>query len=230
MQIYFLRHGECKSASLIKAAHPPPDDSLTARGLLQAHQTGVATQKLAITAILSSPLVRCLQTSDIVSAQLGLEYQVVPFLEEWRMPSDVIGKTREQYPAWYHEYRKRRASDWTEIPNDGESVQQLVIRVRSAIQYFHDELPSHAAILVISHAMCIRFMVGAYLLPPSSTPGELLLFANHLELRHCSLTHISLTEHFPHPTLLAINDCSHLSQDNKETYVNTRSCNIINTE
>lgn len=84
MQFYFVRHGESESNVLglitnrAGAAYP-----LTAKGCAQVEALAQNLAGSAITRMVSSPLLRALQTAEILAARLGIGYEVTDALREF---------------------------------------------------------------------------------------------------------------------------------------------------
>jgi hypothetical protein len=78
--IILLRHAERLDRSLeskgedwISTATRPQDSPISPFGVRQAKETGVYfKQKLSISRVISSPMIRTVQTSDIICGELGL--------------------------------------------------------------------------------------------------------------------------------------------------------------
>lgn len=74
MQLWIIRHGHCGDTS--------PDSDLTPQGRQQAHRTAQRLTHADITTLLSSPLVRALETASIIAETLDTTVEVWPDLRE----------------------------------------------------------------------------------------------------------------------------------------------------
>jgi phosphohistidine phosphatase len=77
MKVYLVRHAEAVDRT---GAVPDAARHLTARGRLSFRKTALRlkTDGIRFSRILTSPLVRAVQTADILAEQLGFEGEVIP--------------------------------------------------------------------------------------------------------------------------------------------------------
>lgn len=83
MRVYFVRHGESEANVqhvITNRGHAYP---LTEKGRAQAQALTEELTGAGITRIVSSPLLRAAQTAEILSAGLGLSYEVADALREF---------------------------------------------------------------------------------------------------------------------------------------------------
>ncbi|MBF6611975.1 MAG: histidine phosphatase family protein [Chloroflexi bacterium] len=83
MKIYFVRHGESEANILRQFSARSARHGLTDRG---RGQVGALAEKLAgekCIAIYTSPLLRAVQSAEILSHKLGIPYEVTPALREY---------------------------------------------------------------------------------------------------------------------------------------------------
>ena len=81
MELYLIRHGQSTNneGKLPRAADPP----LTDIGLEQARWVGESLKDEGITRLYSSPMLRTLQTAQIISDIIGLPLHIFVGLHEW---------------------------------------------------------------------------------------------------------------------------------------------------
>ena len=81
MELYLIRHGQSTNnqGEFPRAADPP----LTNLGLEQAHQVGESLKDEGLTQLYCSPMLRALQTAQIISDILDLVPHVFVGLHEW---------------------------------------------------------------------------------------------------------------------------------------------------
>jgi 2,3-bisphosphoglycerate-dependent phosphoglycerate mutase len=165
MKLYFVRHGQSE-ANLLKVisnrglVHP-----LTELGRAQAAQLAQALTGLPITKIYSSPLLRAQQTAEIVSAALGLTFELADALRE---PDCGIAEGRSDEAAWA-EHRQAWSAWLDEQRYDyriegGESYHDLYARFMPFIDRL---LTEHGGtsdqIFLISHGQLLGMMLPAML-------------------------------------------------------------------
>ncbi len=158
MRIYFIRHGQTdwNQARKIQGSC---DIELNETGIAGARELGrrLSEQKSSITRIYSSKQKRAYQTASIISQAIGCEHLPADGLEEvhlgnWEGLSWAEVKTSypTEYDTWYHNRRYCKS-------HQGESYQELLERVLSAIHRIIDE--NTADVAVVTHnavIMCLQ--------------------------------------------------------------------------
>ena len=194
-----LRHGQTER-STIRAYSGRGDVPLTPTGEAQA---ALAAKRIAaitgITAVVSSPLRRAVQTAEPVAAQLGLPVTVHSGLIEADY-GDWEGLTFAEAAEADPELHARWLNDTAIAPPGGESLDAVRRRVRKA----RDELiATHGAstIVVVSHVAPIKTFLAMAL---DAWPS--VLFRLHLDLA-C----LSIAEFYSDGAAVSLaNDTSHL--------------------
>jgi probable phosphoglycerate mutase len=83
MRLYFTRHGESEANVLGVISNRGQRHPLTPQGRQQALALARELQPAAITGIFTSPLLRALQTAEIVSQALDVRYEITDALREY---------------------------------------------------------------------------------------------------------------------------------------------------
>lgn len=83
MKIYFVRHGESTANLLREFSNSDSKHPLTETGLRQAYIVAHALSGLSIEQIYSSPILRALQTAQILAESLGIPIHTTEALREW---------------------------------------------------------------------------------------------------------------------------------------------------
>lgn len=166
-QLFFLRHGRTGYSGRYIGSS---DVSLTEEGKEQIQHVQSRLGGSGITKILCSPMLRCLQSCDILD--LGLEVEVEEYLKEidfgdWEKKS--FDEIAADEPAL--------VDQWAAHPSEfvfpgGDAVVDFIDRVMEIQQSIVNS--SHKKILVISHGGVIRLLLCLFL----SLPLE-----NHLLFR-----------------------------------------------
>lgn len=81
-RIFLVRHGENRANLTKEFSHRLVDYPLTAKGRLQAAQTGESFAGRPVQALYSSPLKRALETAEIIGKRLKLPVTVIETLRE----------------------------------------------------------------------------------------------------------------------------------------------------
>lgn len=154
--IYLLRHGEvagCRPHRFIGRSDLP----LTAGGKRQIASMAEYLSGHSIAQVVSSPLVRCRQSAELICDKLGVSMRVVPELAEidlggWEGLS--IEEVEERFPGQY----AARGENIAEYrPEHGESFQDLLDRAWPA---FNELItPFGQCTVIISHAGVNRVLL-----------------------------------------------------------------------
>jgi broad specificity phosphatase PhoE len=147
-KIILVRHGHVAGISP-ERFRGRADLMLTAEGLRQA---AAAAHRISATwtpaAIYASPLSRCQATAEAIGKPLGLAPSPLDGLididyGQWQglTPDEVRARWPGQLETWY------RTPDWAEIP-DGETLQDVLVRIVSALRDVISRHPSDAVVLV----------------------------------------------------------------------------------
>lgn len=209
-QVILLRHGRSTFNDQGRYQGASDESVLTAKGLADAHQTGIVLRETAFSAIYTSPLQRTQQTAQGIQSALhrSVPIKTHPDLKEVDLP------------GWaglpYQYVRETMAADyrcWMELPHLFEMIGPQGVRrpvqdlYGQARQFWQQILPRHSGqtLLVVSHGGTIRALMGT----------ALGLSCRHFQALQQSNCGISVL-HFPgqgQPAHLeAMNDTSHLGE------------------
>lgn len=146
--IYFTRHGQTETN--VKGIFNVSDVGLTTQGVEQAHEIARKAAEIGIIKIISSPLKRAKQTTEIVAADLGIDLDNIKFdpnLVE-RNVGVLLGKPNNGMTT-------------ATIPEDTEGAETKQAVFARAKQLLADYLKSSDPTLLIGHAGIYRFLVVA---------------------------------------------------------------------
>lgn len=155
--LYLIRHGHINTGSekrYIGSTNLPLDElgkeqvKALSRFLLSEH----------LDAIYSSPLVRCIQTTDAICRYHGLSYTLLDDLREIHMgdwENKTIASIKETYPKAYEE-RGINIEYFT--PPHGENFAMLSKRVIKAFNHIEQTNAKHIAI--VAHAGVNRVLLS----------------------------------------------------------------------
>jgi broad specificity phosphatase PhoE/ribonuclease HI len=202
--LVLLRHGETRFTAEKRFSGSADNPGLSDRGQVQADLAAahLARSKLAVDAVVMSPLRRSRETAAIVAAALSLDVEEDADLRE------------ADFGAWdgltYLEVEERfprELAAWlgstSVAPPGGESFDAVARRVRAARDRIVARHPGRT-VLVVSHVTPIKLLVRSALDAPMAA-----LF--RMELDPASITQVSWWED-GNASLRVFNDTSHLRE------------------
>jgi broad specificity phosphatase PhoE len=156
MNWYFIRHGQIAS-NLKKVYSGRSDEALTETGRDQVRQASSQLAEIDIAAIYSSPLMRTLQTADIIVHELdwNLPINSDDSFNELKMgpweglpEADVAHGFPDEWAIWNNLP--------AELQMDGrETLEQLQSRVLSGMRVIQQAHPTRS-VLIVTHVAIIR--------------------------------------------------------------------------
>lgn len=162
MRFYFVRHGESEANLLHEFSNRGVKHPLTATGREQALALAQTLKGIAVTRIFASPILRAVQTAEIVAGELGLSYDVTDALREYDVGmlegrSDAVSWQRywEINDAWLVRH------EWDARIEQGESFLDIRQRFVPFIeQLVRDGATSSASdIVLVGHGGVYRCML-----------------------------------------------------------------------
>jgi broad specificity phosphatase PhoE len=164
--IYLVRHGESEWNVAQRTQGQTWHPRLTGHGCAQAQAAARALLadlgSTPVSCVVSSDLVRAVQTAEIVAGVLGARMCVDARLREQSLGSFEGLSYAESFAAG-------SAFDWSDPDlrvGGGESLREMATRMTTALSDFADELNTTGAIVVVSHGDAIRALlagrVGAF--------------------------------------------------------------------
>jgi broad specificity phosphatase PhoE len=157
MWLTLVRHGECL-AQADQAHWADPDSPLSPRGVEQSKAVAAYVAGASVTRLLSSPLLRALETADLIGRAAGLAaFEVWPELREG-FSGSYAGLARETLQA-----RFPRAALDPRIATEGwrhgdASYEALWLRCADAVarlgQFSHED-----HVVLVSHGGCLNYLL-----------------------------------------------------------------------
>lgn len=135
------------------------DAHKVAKALAEIGNSGPWSHLTPVSAIISSPIKRTLDTAHIISNELSLGVDVIEDLAEISF-GDWDGHTNDEVKSkWASSFQEWQGS-WTVTPPNGESLETFDARVQAARR---EVLSSYAGktVAVVSHVMPIRGFIRA---------------------------------------------------------------------
>ncbi|MTI57779.1 alpha-ribazole phosphatase [Geosporobacter ferrireducens] len=159
-RIYLIRHGKIDVGEE-KRYIGITDLPLSSEGINQAGQLSEYFFHISIEKVYVSPLIRCVQTSEIIVGSRNIESVLLEELKEINM-GDWEGKSfayiKNRFPE---QYENRGKHIDTFIPPGGESFYQLQQRVMPAFESIIRSTVGN--VLVIAHAGVNRVILSNFL-------------------------------------------------------------------
>jgi broad specificity phosphatase PhoE len=171
--LILVRHGETVD-NVNGVAQGSSDSPLTERGLDQVRRLASRLRSHGPTSLWVSPLPRAVSTAEAIADQIDLQPRLLDDLREmhcgrWEGQSflEVRATERNLYERW-------RADPMMACPGGGESFQDVVIRMKRAIDAIEREPSAGARPLVVSHGTAIRLATTALLGFPLESSRRLM--------------------------------------------------------
>ena len=152
MRVIFLRHGQTGENAAHR--HQPTNTPLSVLGRTQAVAAGKLLRSEAVTHIVSSPVVRALQTASLVTDQLDLLPSIDYNLRELERPDALVGHRHFSlrsllfYTFWF-----------LGLTQGGEAYRDLRARIAAARTEL-ERLPADATVVVVSHTVFINLYIA----------------------------------------------------------------------
>jgi broad specificity phosphatase PhoE len=174
MRLYFVRHGQSEANVLKVISNRGLIHPLTDLGRQQAAQLAQSLAPIPIAKIYTSPLLRAIETAEIVSAVLGLPFELADALRE---PDCGIMEGRSDEAAWAE--HRRMWTTWLEDRHYDDRIEggESFNDVRARFGPFCDRLlvdygETSDQLLLISHGVLIYTMLSVTLANAEETFAE----------------------------------------------------------
>lgn len=168
--LYYVRHGETDWNAELRF-QGQRDIPLNDTGRQQARENGKKLANILGTAedisFIASPLSRARETMEIIRTQMGLDPEIYDIDERLREVSygDLEGVTQPELKAQNRElYYHRKQNAWTFRPENGESQQEVLVRIKD----WYGELQPDGNYLIAAHGAVGR-VIRHFL---AGVPGE----------------------------------------------------------
>jgi ribonuclease H / adenosylcobalamin/alpha-ribazole phosphatase len=181
-RLLLVRHGETELT--VQRRYSGRDDvPLTQLGRAQAEAIAGRVAALApqVAAVVTSPLVRCTATAEVIAAAVGGPPVVTdPDLIECDFGQWEGCTFEEVRSRWPDESEAWHAST-SVAPSGGESLQQVAKRVRRAVSTLRESYP-RVAVVVVSHVWPLKLMLRDALAAGDAFLHRLLLATGGLSV------------------------------------------------
>lgn len=141
MKLYLVRHGE--ALSNLEKRYNLPDDRLTEKGIEQAHTLSNLIKDIDYDVVISSPLIRCLDTTSIINVK-NKEVIIEPNLQE-RDAGNLKGtlleySNREEY--WNY--------NTTLVQGKYEDIKDFFNRIYNVLDKLKTK--NYESVLIVAHS------------------------------------------------------------------------------
>ena len=177
MRLYFVRHGESEANTLGVISNRGSRHGLTERGRRQVAELASRLRGAGATRIFTSPLLRAMQTAEILSETLGLRYEATDALREFDCG---VAEGRSDAEAW--ELHRQVMEDWlrrgkhsARIP-EGESFVEVKNRFVPFVEHLLEEQDGAEAPILVGHGGLYLCMLPLILV--NVEPGDARAFPN----------------------------------------------------
>lgn len=155
MILYLARHAETNYNVLgLSNSDPAIDVHLTNRGKEQARDLAQALRKISIDIAFTSCLPRTLETAGYIVRGRSMETHQDARLNDLNMGFE--GKRVDEY----HDIRSAEKDIWNAKFNDGESLNELLEKVDSFLQYLHTRKNNYSDVLIVSHYTVLQLLIA----------------------------------------------------------------------
>ncbi|MEK7462396.1 MAG: histidine phosphatase family protein [Patescibacteria group bacterium] len=187
MEIYLVRHGE--TGGNLARRHQSINTSLTAEGKRQITETANTLKQLKPTHLLTSSVLRSVESAQIIGLACNLVPQTELVLRELDRPDFLHGHFHKSigslffYARWYFGLTNHHK-------HGGESYKNLRDRIGEA-QSMLAKLPNDAKVVVVSHSVFINFFIAHACQKNRLSPWRAAhRFLKVLSIKNGSITHI----------------------------------------
>ncbi|MCU0521953.1 MAG: histidine phosphatase family protein [Anaerolineae bacterium] len=165
MRLYFVRHGESTANLLHEFSNSGVKHPLTSEGIEQAHAVARSLSGLPIQRIYASPVMRAVQTAQVLADRLRAPLEITEALREWNVgiyegTTDPVGwewHTRVQ-DDWF--IRRNYDSRMPEGESFNEIRERFVPFVESLVQ---DDNDPDRCVVLVGHGGLYTAMLPAIL-------------------------------------------------------------------
>lgn len=172
------------------------DVGLNADGLAQARALADALSTLPITDVRSSPLLRAVQTADIIAGKLDTQIARDPRLVDFRV-GQWEGMTYEDI-AQNADYQRFIANPLAERIPGGEDLGQIRDRAVGAVEQALRDTPAGETLALVTHAGIVRVVLAHYL-------GSNLINYHRIRVSPASVSVLSFHDDSSLPRVLCVN-------------------------
>ncbi len=188
MEIYLVRHGE--TGGNVAKRHQSEATPLTDKGLEQIKQTALQLKVLQPTHLLSSSVLRAVESARYIGEALDMIPETNAAFAELVRPQFLHGHFHKSLGSlWFY---LRWYLGMTNVEKEGgETYKDLRTRIKAA-QAVLAKYPTDARVVVVSHSVFINFLVAHVCQEKPMTPLQALKrFSKVLSIKNGSITKVT---------------------------------------
>lgn len=194
-RVYLIRHG-ITDWHRERRVLGQRDIGLNPHGIAQAHKLASLLHEIPIGEVVSSPMLRAVQTGEIIATQFGIEVARDPRLADFRV-GKWEGMSYDEVSA-SPEYQRFLADPMSERIPGGENLGQVRDRAISAVEQVLEDAPAGESVAIVTHAGIVRVILAHYL-------GTQLANYHRLRVAPASMSVLSFRDPRELPRVLAVN-------------------------
>lgn len=154
MKIYLARHGQ-STGDIENKYGGKYDDDLTKEGVLQAQELAKKLFGKNIKYFFSSPLKRAIQTSEIISKEIRVDFDIIDNFRERNMYGDLSGLTKDEAKEKFsEEVEKLEKHPYNTFVTNSEYYKRFVNRLIPSFERIVNEFEGD--LLIVTHGGPIK--------------------------------------------------------------------------
>jgi probable phosphoglycerate mutase len=157
MRVFFIRHGQSEANTLRVFSNRGWKHALTETGREQVRKLADALQGRGVSAVISSPLRRAVESAEILSEALGAPCEIAQALVEYDVGTHEDRSDAESWDAYAEIERRWAAGDLAARLTGGESCEEIRNRfvrfMRELMERFANE---RATLALVGHGGTFR--------------------------------------------------------------------------
>lgn len=184
-RIYFVRHGETRANA--EGYLAGPDEPLSDTGQHQANAVAERTKSIDFELLFASDFLRAQQTAGAISEANDINIETNSVFGEVMESSEFFGKAEnDEGLSKFRELRNENVGNLEWKEGDGEALPEVLRRVIKARDLIMNQPVDN--VLVVSHALFIRFFAATVMLEAESATKEWLSVASRLKLSNTGIS------------------------------------------
>lgn len=187
MKVIFVRHGQ--TGENVAHRHQPNFTPLSFEGRKQAVAAGEVLRQFHPSHIISSPLVRALQTAGLIATECELIPSIDHAAKELERPQSLTGhphfslKSLLFYKFWF-----------LGLSQGGESYRDLRRRI-ALVRKHLESLPAESVVVIVSHTVFINLFLAHTNRDVAMWPWQaVVVFLRIVRLKNAAMIETSYTE------------------------------------
>jgi len=212
MNLYFVRHGVTRERENKKSQKP--DSPLSKEGERQALLLAkrLKKQNLKFDVVFASPFKRARETAEIISREIGAEFELMDTIHEKASAEYLLGK--DPTDKIFVEYLKQLHEFWEDLDwkfrGEGESLRDVTMRAQRFEKHL---LKNHLGqdVLAVSHGTFGRCFIASCMLGENFEDNSFSKIFQSMKMDNTGLTLLEYVEEEKKWTVRFLNDHSHLS-------------------